>query len=89
MQDAGISRIHDPAILLTTSGFQEDTMPFSNRDFISNEKHELDHVLEKWNKRATQANRDILTQVLDAFNGDTEQKPHIRDPLYTYGGGSM
>lgn len=46
MQDAGISRIHDPAILLTTSGFQEDIMPFSDRDFVSKEKHELDHVLE-------------------------------------------
>jgi len=32
-------------------------MPFADKDFISKEKHELDYVLRKWNKRATLENR--------------------------------
>jgi len=59
-------------------------MAFEDKDFISKEKHELDYVLRKWNKRTTQSNRDLLIQALDAFNADASLEPHKREQFYGY-----
>jgi len=63
-------------------------MPFSDGDFISKEKHELDYVLRKWGKRTTQENRDILAAALDRFNADKALEPHTRELFYKYAEGS-
>jgi len=59
-------------------------MAFSDKDFISTEKHELDYVLRKWSKRTTQENRDKLVEALDAFNADASLEPHLREQFYEY-----
>jgi len=59
-------------------------MGFSDADFISKEKHELDYVLRKWEKRTTQANRDILANALDVFRKDKANSPFTRDIFYQW-----
>jgi len=59
-------------------------MGFSDADFISKEKHELDYVLKKWEKRTTQANRDILSNALDEFRKDPANSPYTRDIFYSW-----
>jgi len=56
----------------------------SDRDYISKEKHELDYVLRKWEKRTTQANRDLLSSALDQFAGDPANEPFTRDIFYSF-----
>lgn len=59
-------------------------MAFLDKDFISKEKHELDYVLRKWDKRTTQENRDILIKALDSFNADPTLEPHTRPLFYKF-----
>jgi len=59
-------------------------MPFSDKDFISKEEHELDYVLRKWGRSATQANRDKLIEALDRFHADQAYEPHTRARFYDF-----
>ncbi len=59
-------------------------MAENDRDFISKEKHELDYVLRKWDKRTTQANRDMLSEALDLFSADAANEPFTRDLFYAF-----
>jgi len=59
-------------------------MAFSDNDFISKEKHELDYVLRKWKCRTTQANRAILIDALEKFRADDAQAPHTRKEFYEW-----
>jgi large subunit ribosomal protein L30 len=55
-----------------------------DRDLVSEEKHELDYLLKKWDKRQNQANRDILTEKLKDFKIDKAYSPHNRENFYKY-----
>jgi len=62
----------------------EETMAFTDADFISKEAHELDYLLRKWKKRGTAANRALLVEALDRFNADTAWEPHTRAKFYEF-----
>jgi|GEM_PF-2485475 len=53
-------------------------------DFISDETHELNHVLKKYQKRQTKRNRNLLLRFLSAFRADETYKPHNRRDFYRY-----
>jgi hypothetical protein len=59
-------------------------MGFEDKDFISKEKHELDYVLGKWGKRATDENRDMLIEALDRFHAEASLSPHKREQFYAF-----
>jgi outer membrane protein OmpA-like peptidoglycan-associated protein len=59
------------------------SMPSDHR-LVSKEKHELDYLLWKWNKRQTKENREELASNLDKFNADQSYKPHNRITFYKY-----
>ncbi len=59
-------------------------MAFNDSAYISKEKHELDYVLRKWQKRTTAANRALLAKALDDFKTDADYEPHDREKFYAY-----
>ena len=56
----------------------------SDRDMISKEEHELNYVLQKFDKRQTIENREILEDALDDFKDDESYAPHNRESFYDY-----
>lgn len=59
-------------------------MDFEEKDFISKEKHELDYLLDKWGKRASDENRDMLIEALDRFRAEASFSPHKREQFYAF-----
>jgi len=59
-------------------------MDFEEKDFISKDKHELDHLLGMWGKRATDENRDMLIEALDRFRAEAGFSPHKREQFYAF-----
>ncbi|MBN1797891.1 MAG: OmpA family protein [Spirochaetales bacterium] len=58
--------------------------PKDDRNFISHEKHELDYLLNKWDKAANKSNREILTDELKKYKADKDWAPHNRERFYEY-----
>jgi len=56
----------------------------SDREQVSQQPHELKHVLRKYNKRQTQMNQDKLSQMLRDFKSDPSNKPYLRKEFYAY-----
>ncbi len=56
----------------------------SDRDQISKQEHELNHVLKKYGKRQTQDNRDKLSDKLDIFLKDDSYTTYFRNDFYDY-----
>ena len=56
----------------------------SDREQVSQEPHELKHILKKYGKRQTQDNQDKLSQMLKDFKADPANKPHLRKEFYEY-----
>jgi hypothetical protein len=59
-------------------------MDFEEKDFVSKEKHELDYLLGKWGKRASDENRDMLIEALDRFRAEAGFSPHKREQFYAF-----
>jgi len=55
-----------------------------DRDLVSTQTHELNYLLQKWDKKQSRKNRDILRDVIRDFKDDTSFKPHIREIFYKY-----
>jgi outer membrane protein OmpA-like peptidoglycan-associated protein len=58
--------------------------PKDDKNLISNEKHELDYLLNKWEKSASKRNREILAGQLKKFKADKDWAPHNRKSFYEY-----
>jgi len=58
--------------------------PKDDRNLVSHEKHELDYLLNKWDKAANKNNREILTGQLKKFKADKDWAPHNRERFYEY-----
>jgi outer membrane protein OmpA-like peptidoglycan-associated protein len=58
----------------------------SDRNLISQEKHELDYLLNKWNKAVNNSNREILSGLVKEFKAATDWAPHNRERFYEYMG---
>jgi|GEM_PF-55779 len=56
----------------------------SDRDLVSNEDHELNYLLQKWEKKQTKENREILSNCLKEFKSNEDYKPHNRENFYKY-----
>ena len=56
----------------------------SDRESISTEEHELNYLLKKYEKRQTEENREILTDLIKEWKGDAEFAPHNRDSFYDW-----
>ena len=56
----------------------------SDRDLVSSEDHELNYLLQKWEKKQSKENREKLAGELKKFKSDDEYKPHNRENFYKY-----
>ena len=56
----------------------------SDRDLVSTEEHELNYLLQKWNKKQSKDNREELIKIIKAFKKDPDFKPHNRENFYLY-----
>jgi|GEM_PF-764599 len=56
----------------------------SDRDLISTEEHELNYLLQKWDKKQSIENREALTKIIKDFKSDADFKPHNRENFYLY-----
>ena len=54
---------------------------------LSTEKHELDYILDKYDKRRTQRNRELLAGWIDEFkelHGGPNTKDYTKDEFYNF-----
>ena len=56
----------------------------SDGNLVSKEDHEMNYILQKWNKKQSKDNRELLVKALEDFKKDEKYKPHNRESFYKY-----
>ena len=56
----------------------------TDKQLVSTQEHELNYLLEKWEKRKTAENRKILAEKIHEFKAVKSYAPHNRENFYKY-----
>lgn len=59
-------------------------MPASDHDLVSQEEHEISHILKHYNMQSNEITRNVVKNLIKAFKKDGKSSPYYHKNLYRF-----